>query len=291
MHYVKLREYKKASRTLQEIQEPDLWNRKVEFSIAKLCASIEDQPTDVLTQSLNILGIQSKFRESLKPTINEAIDSEAAVQLVMAENKWSKKAPYHGDLLRRLVRRVLSDIILGIEDMIDALTLHIGPPTRFYTALQLLNMADISESRRNLAMRTIWRRIFLADDWIKIVDTKNKSDDQVSKQTRQTALYEVISRGVADELFQSRTKLRPFFPGEALFLPTDEDTLRSRFRNSKEQEFIGLLGECDAENQLLRRYEEKARLSVWANGLVKDAESHLLHDGFALIDAEDIMDE
>jgi len=58
----------------------------------------------------------------------------------------------------------------------------------------LARVQGLPEARKNSAFRTVWRRIYIHDDWIKILQTSNVTDNVLNERLTQTALYNTLQQ-------------------------------------------------------------------------------------------------
>ncbi|KAJ2760043.1 hypothetical protein IWQ56_005583, partial [Coemansia nantahalensis] len=108
---------------------------------------------------------------------NDAADQKAVLDAAMlttsADLRHARPALY--TVYCELVRQVWNRTTLAAEDMVDALTFPDCPehssdalvPDRHAMAVDILSRASFNmpELSREAALRTIWRRVFLSDDW------------------------------------------------------------------------------------------------------------------------------
>jgi len=117
---------------------------------------------------------------------------------------------------------------LSIEDTVDLLTLKDNTESLedYTTSLQLLNYAkNLPEARKQSAITTVWRRIYLHDDWTAILKTTDISDEALTERYRGTALYFTVFTGA-----------QSISPSEALVLPSKEEIMSRWPGLSAEQE-------------------------------------------------------
>ena len=67
------------------------------------------------------------------------------------------------------VKELLQNRALEVEDLVDMLTLR-EDKLEFGTALELVkNVKRIPDARKLSAFRTVWRRIYIHDEWVAII--------------------------------------------------------------------------------------------------------------------------
>ncbi|TKY89294.1 hypothetical protein EX895_001825 [Sporisorium graminicola] len=104
------------------------------------------------------------------------------------------------DLIQKLL---LDNIYLGAEDLIDLLTLKDTPEVQledFATAIKVLVRAsDVPPQRMRAAIKAVWRRSVIRDDWLALSETNNVSDQTILQDLQSTALYAVLKEVLAAE--------------------------------------------------------------------------------------------
>ncbi|GAA5848319.1 hypothetical protein JCM8547_004477 [Rhodosporidiobolus lusitaniae] len=97
----------------------------------------------------------------------------------------------------KLIGSVFAGQALTAEDLIDLFTLkeNVGEQAGdFATALDVLVRAkDLPESRKKVALESIWRRVYIQDDWASLKDATGLSDDEVAGALRNTAFYATLA--------------------------------------------------------------------------------------------------
>ncbi|KAF9013861.1 hypothetical protein BDQ17DRAFT_1320576 [Cyathus striatus] len=165
----------------------------------------------------------------------------------------AKKTMSH--VFKDILRQLLQGKALSIEDAIDLLTLKDNVETfdDYVSALHLLARVaaiQLPDSRKVSAFRTVWRRIYIHDDWEAIQRTANVSDDEVIERYRNTAAYATLC---------ACTEKRDTFPGlamtpnEALQVPS-RDEIASRWPGMSSDQVEGVMQdynlECDTLGEL-----------------------------------------
>ncbi|TFY77168.1 hypothetical protein EWM64_g6840, partial [Hericium alpestre] len=95
-------------------------------------------------------------------------------------------------IFKALVRLLLQGKALSVEEVADVLSLKDDTKTveDYATALHLLARADyLPEARRLAEFRSIWRRIYIHDDWDRIRHTVGVTDAELNERFRNTALF------------------------------------------------------------------------------------------------------
>ncbi|XP_006458086.1 hypothetical protein AGABI2DRAFT_216285 [Agaricus bisporus var. bisporus H97] len=219
---------------------------------------------EALLEDMQTALVGMRGRHSLDNQIDTIVKAKA---IGLAE----KKGMLH--IFKDLVKHLLQGKALSIEDAADMLTLKDNEETieDFATALQLVSRAtNLPEARKKSALRTVWRRVYLHDDWNAIRKTVNVSDAELSERFKRTALYSVLSiqlpRNKADEELEIK-------PDEALGIPTQEEVASRWPGMSPEQseavinDYINemdALGELELDEELFIRVRELAgQDAVW----------------------------
>lgn len=224
MHAVGVRQdFKEALQDLLKVNtmENNIWNKKVELSMAKLsilAAKETQQMNEDSVQAsmrhadrrLAAIRIQEQLYSFTRPLLRTALDHQAETDLAMESfAKSLKKRPVLAEKLRQGLGKLVSRRALPEEELIDTLTLMTCPShalddedfagKRFFLALCVVNntsSADIGWSR--LQQQLIWRRCILQDDWEQMNNTEYKADEAVTEQTEGTALFKTLLAALSE---------------------------------------------------------------------------------------------
>ncbi|KAK1236521.1 hypothetical protein PQX77_000214 [Marasmius sp. AFHP31] len=148
-------------------------------------------------------------------------------------------------IFKNLVRDLLQGKSLSIEDAVDVLTLKDNKDSAqdYSTALQLLARCQLPEARKISAFRTVWRRIYIHDDWDAIRRTTNVSDAELQKRFKNTALYntllEILPREDDQEGYET-------VPDVALIIPSVEE-IASRWPGMPQDQIERLVQDYNLE--------------------------------------------
>lgn len=160
------------------------------------------------------------------------------------------------DYLRN-VEQLLQGIALDCEKTADLYTLkdNLGEAVNdFLHGFQLFLLdKDLSASRKRLWLATMWRRVYIRDDWYALSNTSNASDMQIKAKLDGSAARQVmvqLKSGKIGNYFFPRHYL--LSPSDALALPDAED-LRARYGDEYEQ----VRQEHQADAALLESYIEQ----------------------------------
>ncbi|KAJ7685205.1 hypothetical protein DFH06DRAFT_34186 [Mycena polygramma] len=178
-------------------------------------------------------------RQSLEAQVDAIVKSEASR---LSEQKALTQ------IFKDLVRQLLQGNALSMEDTVDVLTLkdNLTSVEDYTTALHLLaRVQNLPEARRMSAFRSVWRRIYIHDDWNAIRRTAHVSDHQLNERFRATALYATLSVVLSME---SPPEGYDTTPDVALVIPTEAE-IKSRWPGLSSEQVDALLQdytlECD----------------------------------------------
>jgi len=216
------KDYALAGKSLMDVaasQEQNIWCKKVELSLAKLSLlaakeakqDIEDASHNEKTQkdAMALVNIEEKLYAHVKPSLCDAMDQAAEIQLAMEAygRKQMTALPALQQLLERGVEKLVSHTAMDPDQLIDVLTLMNQRKCNmkndniagqeFLLAFQALKHANFDKDpeRAELLLRIIWRRCFIRDDWGKLNNTGNKSDQAMEDRIEATALYKTFYWG------------------------------------------------------------------------------------------------
>lgn len=202
--------------------ESDLWNKKVQLSLAKLSllAAKETKQTSgdvVLKQMrhadrrLTTIQIQDSLYDYTRPQLSSSLDRDAEVGLAMGIFGTNiRDTQIQHIIFEDSISKLIARRWIGEENLIDTLTLISCPPDllddmafashRFFFALQTLRDSPQYENSplTSLLQKIIWRRCIIQDDWSLINITEFKSDQQVATQVQETALFKTLMAGFHD---------------------------------------------------------------------------------------------
>ena len=308
------RSYASAAADLMQArkQETNLWSQKITLSMSKLsllAAIKKGQVTDKrardtiqeIDEKLDVLAIQESLCNHVKPTVRNALDADAEVDLALqryGSNVEGKSTLRHS--LERNLRKMLALEALSPEDLVDTLTLvdHGDAPShnedfmhlRFFHAFKVLRLAS-SEMKdpgfKELQEKIIWRRCMIQDDWKAINRTELKDDAQAEVETAATALFQTLKEGFRTHFWEesSSSSAPPLLllpPAQILEAGTSIDALKasssSRFAHVPENALAMLAHDLEKEDELLERYVDEGRLEERWKGVVEAAKMSARRD-------------
>jgi len=203
-------------------QEQQMWNKKIELSLAKLAlmaagarassarrhSSLVPRGQDDtgklvanVDRNLRLIKIQDKLYNWVVPTITTAVDE--AAELVLAMEGHSSRIPKKHKALVQLFKdsmsRLLKHEALDAPTLIDLLTLgtydnddSAYSEDLFYLALVATEQGMAGDEQQE-ARRLIWRRCLIRDDWSKINNTHLQDDEATKLAVDGTALWGALS--------------------------------------------------------------------------------------------------
>lgn len=288
-------------------REQQVWNKKIELSLGKLALLAEEAEQAAqgdgssngysdseaknssnltkIDQELALIRIQDDLYSQILPTIQEAVDEAAELELALKEHGVliPKKQKALGQIFEDGLTRLLKHEALQPFTLIDLLTLIYLPPShidtigdQFFLALKVAKFGLKGADRSN-AERLIWRRCLVRDDWKRVNETNNKDDkNQLGTigelftyrlmfaifNERKSVMSQLVETGANfaiehhDKLFISFVK-----PSDALGVFTE--TLDRRFVEMDESFQSKLLDAMKADDTKLRTFLDKHQLESW----------------------------
>ncbi|KAG6851014.1 hypothetical protein H0H93_004501 [Arthromyces matolae] len=183
-----------------------------------------------------------------RQTLDSQIDT-----ILKATATGLREKPALRNIFKELVRGLLQGRALCIEDAVDVLTLKDNNSSveDFATALHLLaRVQSLPEARVASAFRTVWRRIYIHDDWDTIRKTANVSDAELNARFRSTALYNTLCAVVTRDYQPIGYETSP---DEALITPSVTE-ITSRWPGFTQEQVEALVQdynlECDRLGEL-----------------------------------------
>ncbi|KAH9981165.1 Non-repetitive/WGA-negative nucleoporin C-terminal-domain-containing protein [Lactifluus volemus] len=170
----------------------DLAAKELMLSIGKLThlaqmqedTAVDESMLDAFHDGLDFVSVHEALTEELRSAL-------ASQKASVIANK--KVLPL---VFKQLVRSLLQGKALSVEDIADTLSMKDNDTTidDYATALHLLARADkLPDARRQTAFRSVWRRIYIHDNWDTIKKTSGVSDAQLNERFHSTALVTALS--------------------------------------------------------------------------------------------------
>lgn len=230
-------DYKTASDALEKLaltQEANLWDKRVQLSLAKITKLASWERTDSLDKPENQLwrkrqdelgelaGIQELLYEHILPAMHGAIDQKAELDLAMEHfgNRVSDR-PALKELLEEFLAQLINGQALNAEQLINLMTLMDDEVNflegeesealnrEFFFALRILRLSDYATSDPagyDYLRRLIWRRCIIRDDWCTILKSQSQSDADRKSLLRGTALVKTLAECMAEGQFEITIK-------------------------------------------------------------------------------------
>ncbi|PLW07853.1 hypothetical protein PCANC_24721 [Puccinia coronata f. sp. avenae] len=264
--------------------EKNLADQKIMLSLGKLCkvAQIDEgehldsekilQEVENVDDRLDILQAQLRLCEQCKTILESQpqyslFSLEQQIEVLtqhLAPNLDNR--PAFKQLFDRYIRQILAGDALKIEDLIEFYGLKANLDEQvedFVIALDVFSRAkDLVPGRAQLALKSVWRRIYIHEDWQALKKSSNLSDQDLIACLKSTALYHVLSSAI-DPHDSGKVGLPISSPSECFFDLTISlnDDLAIRFPDHSLFELEQLSKDYQAENRKLQESIESG--GVW----------------------------
>ncbi|KAG8747615.1 hypothetical protein FRC10_000157 [Ceratobasidium sp. 414] len=163
-------------------------------------------------------------------------------------------------LFKRLAKQLLQRNVLSSYDMVDVLTLRVSKPG--YASLT--DAASVLERMPDEdALRALWRRAWIVDDWIEVRDQTSQTDEQIWRNIQQTAVWRLMEH-IVEEHYEKL--LIP--PSQAAMIPTTT-ALGNRFPDLPAHSIELLMSDLELEHVALRRLLDAGDVDEWYTEAVK----------------------
>uniref|UniRef100_A0A0W0FLK8 Uncharacterized protein n=1 Tax=Moniliophthora roreri TaxID=221103 RepID=A0A0W0FLK8_MONRR len=246
-------------------QETNLEAKELMLSIGKLsqlahlqeAEDAEDSGLlDAFHDELDFVSVHDALLNEFKAVLDKlrgrrSLDTQTDMIIKERASTLSDR-PELAHIFKNLVRNLLQGKSLSMEDAVDVLTLKDNNDTvqDYSTALHLLARCQLPEARKISAFRTVWRRVYIHDDWDVIRQTTNVTDEELTKRFKDTALYttllEILPREHEIEGYET-------VPDVALIIPSAEE-IASRWPGMPQDQVERLIAdynvECDKLGEL-----------------------------------------
>ncbi|KAM0753804.1 methyltransferase type 11 [Meredithblackwellia eburnea MCA 4105] len=264
---IAIRRYERATEVLvhEALGEQSLAQKKLMLSLGKLAkvaqmsrAEVESeqgqQVIEVFDDILDLVNAQADLQQAMVDTLSagdlQLPVVEQAALVTTNVTLGLEHYPAFAQYFPQLCQNVLEGTVVSPEDLIDLVTLQRNMADQggdFFQALQIIERAkDLPEARKRIALQTIWRRIYIRDDWSALRTASDLSDDQMADALRNTALYKVLVNA-ADEHLSPESFLQA---SEALF-DGSEDEVAARFPSAPPQFLLLWMNDFEAESREL----------------------------------------
>ncbi|KAF2742524.1 hypothetical protein M011DRAFT_452966 [Sporormia fimetaria CBS 119925] len=271
-------------------QETNLWCKKVDLAMAKLtmlCSQEQsgkepDAESKFATKMahatfpMEVIKIQERLYERFAPFIEEAVDEQAAVDILMGEFGQGALAqrPAHQQLLRQGFDIIVHHRTLEPALLVDVLTLmtyddtsepmEITQGNEFAFALQavMLSWYEMNRTTRHNMLRLIWKRVCIKDNWAELNNTRDISDERLEEVLADTTLGRTLKSLL--DMIDERSFFRHAWPkgvNELLGAGCTNGELCVRFASEDLRNPI--IADNLADDELLQANLEKHRLEEW----------------------------
>lgn len=320
-----------AAKTLVDVgsRERQVWCKKIELSMGKLTllAAGAGDPKGALERSkaadhdtqlarveakLELVRIQDQTYQMLAPAFEDALDDEAAIELAMqafGKTKVPKKLKVFYDDLQLALKDLVARRAMKPLSLVNLLTsiwttdLGSADTDLFFSAIRVADLGLRGEGKQR-ALRLIWRRCYIRDEWQKInSSTENLGDHAIFAILHQTQAYctmvecmkyreLVICHPFRFKLLITRpstdlkntkdgSKTQPnniITPNEALHVFTDPDVERFGADTDKTVIDERRAEVMSWEDGVLKKYIDKNQLTRWAQAVVEQADRAVRFD-------------
>ncbi|KAI5359858.1 hypothetical protein Slin14017_G094190 [Septoria linicola] len=288
-----------ALSTCAQTQETKLWSKKVELSLSKLALLAAQEAGDPQSEpqtngkahssgnpaeALAILQVQERLLKHFTPEIQSSLDEDAEVLNCM--NKYGSHLAKDSALWRLLehgITAVLRHEILGVEELIDTLSLMAvvtdtasddnlqGAETLY--ALKALDAAasTLPPSRFETLLALIWKRAYIYDDWnsADLQVSKKKSDEERKATIQLSTLWQTIYH-VLDSGITENSNIRILRPSDCIGAACQPDDLSYRFPETDILDPI--IHDLRVQDEVLERYVTDRNLDEIASQAERDVQ-------------------
>ncbi|KAJ1983615.1 hypothetical protein H4R34_001163 [Dimargaris verticillata] len=237
------------------------------------------QPLEAFDDKLDVMGILNRQQELCWTAYSAANDGvpkadEEQVQVICQRLAPSLKERYPAfyKLFAHAVDQLRQGFKLATEDLVDFMTLKEcsddDQRMDFELALEVVSRStQLPIKGFECALKSIWRRVFLHDDWKKINQTLyGTSDEELAQTLQNTTLFHTLLLARQNGL----TKQFLVAPTEALY-HKDHAYLKARLGRvaTLPNGAKGFARDYEAENKELNGYTRQARLSTYYNEILR----------------------
>lgn len=223
------------------------------------------QATD---DKLDLISMHGKLLELFEAQLLQSGESSDRMELDDKVAKITELVASRLDLsglishLHNLIRGLLVGKALNAEDLVDLLTLKdnfYDQVVDYASAIDVCVRAkDLPDKRAHSSLKSIWRRVYLRDDWVTLSNTTGMNDNALGDNLRQSALYATVQLASENDhpeaLFLS--------PKKSMNKLTDKDLL-ARFPSMSQEEVGSILHDLQEENTRLETLMKEYNLDNW----------------------------
>ncbi|GAA5843798.1 hypothetical protein JCM9279_000149 [Rhodotorula babjevae] len=280
-------------------KEQNVAQKKIMLSLSKLAQvaqvdtqSIEEvhvqQTLETLDDNLDLVntqdGLLALFESLLSGQETRLSAAEQGEVIAARVAPGLEDRPALAQHLATLAGKLFEEQALSAEDLIDLLTLkeNVGEQAGdFAAALDVLVRAkNLPAERRQVALESIWRRVFIQDDWASLKSAVGVSDEEMANALRHTAYYATLAAA-------SRSEHQPSdLPQPAQAFSTATPTsLSARSPDLPSPSVTLLLNDIEQESRLLSECVQNG-LEQFAREIVR-----LLEEGTPAVEEEELGGE
>ncbi|KAF9883586.1 hypothetical protein FE257_003139 [Aspergillus nanangensis] len=289
-------------KTLALEDEKDIWSHRVELSISKIAKLATLEETGAPAESMlhgdirrlddlaEIDAVQEVIYAYIAPILQGAIDRKAEHDLAIDHfgRLVAEDRPSLHELLGEALDRVIARHVIGVDQLIDLLTLMYSEEDsnpdqnellgkEFYLALRVIRLGlhSYRDPRYCTALqKLVWRRCLIKDDWVERGKAAEALGQESEHSVYTTALFSTLSSCLGERHGEDTGGFPlyiPTCPQDVLMGEMDFEILASRFR-AEQRNRIGR--DFERENEILRHYVEHGKLGFWFNNLLVSREGN-----------------
>ncbi|KAF2399263.1 hypothetical protein EJ06DRAFT_512441 [Trichodelitschia bisporula] len=266
--------------------EANNWCKTVQLStghLVLLAASSPDTLRPLQTANAHALAlarIQTRLSKALHPVVTTSLDDDSALDNILESLSGPRPRPALHTLLRLSLADLLKHRALPADLLADTLSLldaraasaALGA-SPWLLALQALHHGDLyakDEQAADALALCVWKRLFVADDWVGVNATLGLTDAEVRGQLRATALYAALKEGYAQGLWLTHPAFALPLPPAALGAGSTAASLMPRFSGTDLAK--PMAGDNAKDDARLRDAIAQGRLPHWYAEVVRLAE-------------------
>ncbi|GAA5966313.1 hypothetical protein JCM3765_005253 [Sporobolomyces pararoseus] len=277
--------YEHANKALivEAAGEQSLAQKKILYSLGKLA-----QVAQVTKETLESEGVQRAIEavDDNLDLVNSQQGLRTLFNTLLSQSETQSPLPEQGELVATRVAPALSDrptfakiystlsarLLAGTavtpEELIDLHTLKENVNEKsgdFASALDVLVRAkDLPQARKQLALESIWRRVYIQDDWAALRSATGMRDEEMAGALRNTAFYSTLANASGSNHPQS-LYLEPLQSQSSATLPL----LAALHPTVSQSDLELLLSDYEVENQRLGSAVKQDGLEQFAKEIVR----------------------
>ncbi|TIC13544.1 hypothetical protein E3Q10_01047 [Wallemia mellicola] len=281
MHDLSAGKYIDASQTLikESSKETELAPKHLILSLGKLShiaqldldtfeSTQAQQDIEATDDKLDLISIHGKLLELFGTQLSETgenidmLDLEEKVAKITDVVASRLNLPNLINHFHNLIRGLYNGKALNAEDLVDLLTLKdnfLEQVTDYASAIDVCVRAkDVPDRRAHSSLKSIWRRVYLRDDWPMLNNTTGMNDNELGDNLRQSALYATIQLASENDHPEAL-----FLSPKKSFNKLSEKDLSARFPSLPQDEVAAILSDLQEENARLESLIKNNNLDNW----------------------------